>query len=147
MTLDMFNKQGVYMTKAIPEIQRYMTTSPLTVNGEQTLYFAKQLMQENNIRHLPVLEGGKVIGIISERDIDYIQNFKDVDVEVEKIEDAMTESPVMVEASAHLDEVCKVMATDKIGSVLVQDNKKLVGIFTWIDALNAMNNLMHTRLK
>lgn len=135
------------MTKAIPEIQRYMTTSPLTVNGEQTLYFAKQLMQENKIRHLPVLEDGKIVGIISERDIDYIQNFKDVDMEVEKVEDAMTESPVIVEASAHLDEVCEVMASDKIGSVLVQDNKKLVGIFTWIDALNAMSNLMHTRLK
>ena len=135
------------MTKAIPEIQRYMTTSPLTVNGEQTLYFAKQLMRENKIRHLPVLEGGKIIGIISERDIDYIQHFKDVDMEVEKVEDAMTEGPVIVEASAHLDEVCEVMAADKIGSVLVQDNKKLVGIFTWIDALNAMSNLMHTRLK
>lgn len=147
MILDMVNQQGVYMTKAIPEIQRYMTTSPLTVNGEQTLYFAKQLMLENKIRHLPVLEGGKIVGIISERDIDYIQNFKDVDMEVEKVEDAMTESPVIVEASAHLDEVCEVMASDKIGSVLVQDNKKLVGIFTWIDALNAMSNLMHTRLK
>lgn len=135
------------MTKAIPEIQKYMTADPSTINGEQTLYFAKQIMLAKNIRHLPVLDGGKIVGIISERDINFIQNFKGVDIEVEKVQDAMTESPYIVEAHTHLDEVCEVMAADKIGSVLVQDNKKLVGIFTWIDALKAMSSLMHTRLK
>ena len=135
------------MTKAIPTIQRYMTTSPLTVNCEQTLMFAKQIMIDNKIRHLPVLSGGNLVGIIFERDIDFVQNFKDVNIEVEKIESAMTEGPYSVDASTHLDEVCLKMAADKIGSVLVQDNKKLVGIFTWIDALNAMGELMQTRLK
>ena len=135
------------MTKAIPAIHRYMTTTPLTVNCEQSLMFAKQVMIDNKIRHLPVLNGGKIVGIISERDIDFVQNFKDVNLEIEKIEGAMTEDPYIVEASAHLDEVCERMAADKIGSVLVIDNKKLVGIFTWIDALRAMSELMQTRLK
>lgn len=135
------------MTKPIPTIQRYMTTTPLTVNSEQSLIFAKQIMIDNNIRHLPVLNGGKLVGIITERDIDFIQNFKDLNLEIEKVEAAMTEGPYIVEASTHLDEVCSKMASDKIGSVLVQDNKKLVGIFTWIDALNAMSELMQTRLK
>lgn len=135
------------MTKAIPNIQRYMTTTPLTVNSEQTLMFAKQIMLDNNIRHLPVLNGGTIVGVISERDINFIQNFKDMNIEVEKVKAAMTESPCVVEASSHLDEVCSMMASDKIGSVLIQDNKKLVGIFTWIDALKAMSELMHTRLK
>lgn len=135
------------MTKAIPNIQRYMTTTPLTVNSEQSLMFAKQIMLDNKIRHLPVLNGGRLVGIISERDIVFIQNFKGVDLELEKVEGAMTEGPCTVETSAHLDEVCDMMASEKIGSVLVQDNKKLVGIFTWIDALRAMSELMHTRLK
>lgn len=135
------------MTKAIPQIQRYMTTTPITVNGEQTLIFAKKTMKENGIRHLPVLEGGKLVGIISERDIDYIQNLKGVDLEIEKIENAMSESPYAVDTNTPLDEICKIMAADKIGSVLVTDNNKLVGIFTWIDALNAMSSLMATRLK
>jgi acetoin utilization protein AcuB len=135
------------MTKAIPGIYKFMTASPLTVNCDQSLEFAKDLMKKNHIRHLPVLDGGALVGLISERDIDFIMNFKGVKLDAEKVSDAMTTEPYSVEADTHLDDVCKVMATDKIGSVLVKDNKKLVGIFTWIDALNAMSELMHTRLK
>ncbi|MBC7714722.1 MAG: CBS domain-containing protein [Rhizobacter sp.] len=134
------------MTKAIPQVQRFMSTSPLTINSELTLLHAKQYMQEHNIRHLPVLEEGKIVGIISEKDIDYIQGFRGVDLKLEKVSNAMSTDPYIVEAGSHLDEICKHMAHNKLGSVLVQDNKKLVGIFTWVDALSAMSELLHTRL-
>jgi len=135
------------MTKAIPQIQRFMSTNPLTINGESSLMQAKSFMIEHKIRHLPVMDKGQTVGIISEKDIDFIQSFKGVDLKTESISNAMTSSPYIVEANSHLDEVCKYMATNKIGSVLVQDNKKLVGIFTWVDALNAMDELLHSRLK
>lgn len=135
------------MGKAIPQIQKYMTTTPITINSEQTLQYAKNVMRENHIRHLPVLEGGNLVGIISERDIDFMLNLKGVKLESERVTSAMTTNPYVVSAEAHLDEVCDVMANNKIGSVLVQDNKKLIGIFTWIDALGAMTTLMQTRLK
>lgn len=134
------------MTKAIPQIQKFMSNSPLTINCDLTLLHAKEFMQKHHIRHLPVLEGGALVGIISERDIDFLKGFEGVELKNEKISNAMTLEPCIVEASTHLDEVCKIMAQGKIGSVLVQDNKKLVGIFTWVDALNAMSELLHTRL-
>lgn len=134
------------MTKSIPQVQRFMSTSPLTINGDLTLLQAKHFMKEHSIRHLPVLEGGHLVGVISEKDIDYIQGFKGVDIKLEKVSNAMTSDPYVVEANAHLDEICKEMARKKIGSALVQDNKKIVGIFTWVDALNAMSELLHTRL-
>lgn len=134
------------MSKAIPQIQRFMSTTPLTINSDLTLLHAKQFMQEHQIRHLPVLEAGHIVGIISEKDIDYIQGFRGVDLKLEKVQNAMSLEPYTVEADAHLDEVCEYMARNKLGSVLVQDNKKLVGIFTWVDALSAMNTLLHTRL-
>ena len=135
------------MTKSIPAIYKFMSSSPLTVNSDKTLEFAKEMMNKNHIRHLPVLDGGEIVGLISERDIDFIMNYQGASLAQSKVSDAMTSDPYSVEAQAHLDDVCKVMASDKIGSVLVKDNKKLVGIFTWIDALNAMSELMHTRLK
>lgn len=135
------------MTKKVPQIQRYMTTTPVTIGRKESLQMAKNLMVELNIRHLPVVEGESILGVISERDIDFIQGLRGVDLERETVQDAMTAHPYIVSAETDLDEVCDVMASQKIGSVLVEDNKKLIGIFTWIDALNAMTNLMQTRLK
>ena len=74
-------------------------------------------------------------------------SFKGVDLKHEKVSEAMTTEPVMVDAETLLDEICREMAEKKIGSVLVQDNHKLVGIFTWVDALKAMDELLRTRLK
>ncbi|NOT79787.1 MAG: CBS domain-containing protein [Bacteriovoracaceae bacterium] len=135
------------MTKAIPQIQKFMTTCPLTVNSDQTLKFAKSMMKEHSIRHLPVLDDGALVGMITERDIDYITSLSGVNVETEKVSQAMTQELCKVNPETALGEVCKLMASEKIGSVLVEDNKKLVGIFTWIDALKAMDELMVSRLK
>lgn len=135
------------MTKPIPQINKFMTTSPHTIGSDQTLEQAKKIMHEFSIRHLPVLNAGKVVGIISEKDINFLSSFKEIDLQKEKVEQAMTLDPFMVNADTLLDGICMEMAEKKIGSVLVKDNNKLVGIFTWIDALRAMNELFQTRLK
>lgn len=135
------------MTKPIPSIHKYMTTTPHTIGDDQTLAQANQIMREYSIRHLPVLHGGKIVGIISDRDISMMASFKGVDLNKEKIDQAMTTEPVVVSADTPLDEICRDMADRKIGSVLVEDNHKLVGIFTWVDALQAMDELFRTRLK
>lgn len=135
------------MTKAVPTIQKYMTTTPHTIGADQTLAHAKKLMHDYTIRHLPVLNAGKVVGIITDRDINFMGSFKGVDINIEKIDQAMTTEPVVVSASTPLDEVCRDMADKKIGSILIEDNHKLVGIFTWVDALQAMDDLLKTRLK
>jgi acetoin utilization protein AcuB len=135
------------MTKPIPTIQKFMTTTPFTVNGEQSLTEAAKLMDGHSIRHLPVVNDGKIVGIISESDLRMMLTFKGADFTQEKVKQAMTFSPIIVNIEAKLDEVCIQMAEKKIGSVLIQDNHKLVGIFTWIDALKAMDELMKTRLK
>ncbi len=135
------------MTKAIPTIQKFMTTAPITIGYDQTLAQAKKVMKDLSIRHLPVLKMGKVVGIITERDVSFLESFHGVDVNTEKVDQAMSEDPIMVQADALLDGVCSEMAEKKIGSVLIQDNHKLVGIFTWVDALKAMDTLLKTRLK
>lgn len=132
--------------KSIPTIEKYMTTTPHTIGADQTLAKAETMMNEFRIRHLPVLEGGKLVGILSDRDLKMVESFKDVDAEKVKISEAFRDEVYMVSPKAPLSEVCAEMSLHKYGSVLVMDNHKLVGIFTWVDALRAFNELLNTRL-
>ncbi|HEX7673116.1 MAG TPA: CBS domain-containing protein [Bdellovibrio sp.] len=133
--------------KAIPTIEKYMTTTPRTISADISLAKAEKVMNELQVRHLPVLEGGRLVGILSDRDIKLVESFKDVNPEKVAVREAFTEEPYTVSPKASLSEVCSEMAAHKYGSVLVTDNHKLVGIFTWVDALDAMRELLETRLK
>ncbi len=134
------------MSKTIPTIQKYMTTSPHSVTAEETLAKASEMMKTLKIRHLPVLEGTQLKGIISDRDILVMESFKDVDLQRQQVNDCAVEQVFTVTPDAQLDEVCDRMAENKFGCAVVMDNHKLVGIFTWIDALRAMSELLKTRL-
>ncbi len=133
--------------KSVPTIQKYMTMIPHTIGADQTLAKAEKMMNEFHIRHLPVLQDGELVGILSDRDIKLVESFKDVDPEKVKVDEAYTPDPYITSPSANLEEVCAEMATHRYGCVLVCDNKKLVGIFTWVDALKALDKLLATRLK
>jgi acetoin utilization protein AcuB len=142
------NRRKKTMSKTIPSIKKYMTPMPHTIGPDQSIAFAKKTMRDLNVRHLPVRSGGKLIGILSERDIDLLASFKDIDLDHAQVKDAMTFDPYVANPDTLLDEVCIRMAEKKIGSALIaQDNGTLVGIFTYIDALRAISELFFTRLK
>jgi acetoin utilization protein AcuB len=133
--------------KSIPSVSKYMTTLPHTIGVEQNLSKAEKMMSEYRVRHLPVLSGGKLVGIITDRDVKLAESFKDVDPEKLKVDAAYTPDPYIISPMSLLSDVCAEMALKKYGCALVCDNQKLVGIFTWVDALNAFNELLETRLK
>lgn len=133
--------------KSVPAISKYMTTLPHTIGSDQSLAKAEKMMSELRVRHLPVLNAGKLVGILSDRDIRLVETFRDVDPEKVSVDEAFTPDPYITSPTASLAEVCAEMAAHKYGCALVCDNKKLVGIFTWVDALSAMNELLSTRLK
>lgn len=135
------------MTKPIPPVQKYMTTTPLSIEKDASLLEAATLMQKNHIRHLPVVYQGKVEGILSSTDVQLIRGLKNVDIEKLKVYDCFTPNPYTVHPETLLDEVLGEMAEKKYGCVIVEDKGKPVGIFTWIDALMATKNLLETRLK
>ncbi len=135
------------MSKPIPHIEKYMTTNPKFVEKDQSLYEAGTYMQKEGFRHLPVLYQGKIEGVLSMTDVTLVTAMKDTDISKMKVYDAFTPNPRIVRPDTLVDEVCRIMAADKIGSVVVEDNGHLVGIFTWIDALHAMDELLHTRMK
>jgi acetoin utilization protein AcuB len=132
--------------KRIPEISRYMTTNPHSIGSDQPLSRAIELMKEYRIRHLPVLQGGKLRGIISDRDIKFAMSFKGVEASKTLIEDIACEEVYSAHPNTPLDEVLKKMSQNRLGSAVVTDNGKLVGIFTAVDAIRTFDEFLETKL-
>lgn len=124
-------------------IRDYMTPAPFTIGVDQPLAAAGELMRAHHIRHLPVLRGGRLVGLVSERDVQLISSLaKPGDLTVE---DAMTELIYAVSPDATIAEVTAEMAAHKYGSALVTQGGRVVGIFTTIDALHALSDALSTQ--
>src|SRR5690606_26620879 len=111
------------MSKSIPTIETYMTTLPHSIGDEQTLSKASQIMKERNIRHLPVLRGGKLLGILTDRDVHLIESLGGANAETLPVSEAMTEEPFTVSPDAALSEVAEEMAANKYGSAVVRSEE------------------------
>ena len=123
-----------------------MTTTPHSIGGDQTLAKAVELMSEYKIRHLPVLTGGRLEGILSDRDVKFAMSFKDVDPKTTLVSDISCEEVYSAYPNTPLDEVLSNMSKSRLGSAVVTDNGKLVGIFTAVDAIRTFNEMLETKL-
>lgn len=134
------------MTKAIPQIQKYMTTTPHSIGADQPLKTAIEMMKKYSVRHLPVLKGGNLVGILSDRDVKLAQGLRGFDPETTRVDDISTEEVYITEPNAPLNEVVGRMAEKRIGSAIIVQNHKLVGIFTSTDAMRVLGEVFNTRL-
>jgi acetoin utilization protein AcuB len=132
--------------RSIPKIQAYMTTSPHTIGADQTLAHAHEVMRQHRLRHLPVLAARRLVGLVSDGDLNMVETLRDVDPTRVRVEEAMTQEVYSVTPDAPLDEVVKEMARHKYGSAVVVDNGHVVGIFTTVDACRAFADMLHTHL-
>lgn len=119
-------------------IKDYMTKSPHSIGADQTVGFARSLMRDHGIRHLPVLQGGKLVGILSDRDVYWIETLKEEEGDKLLVEEAMSPMPYAVAPDAPLAEVAREMAHHKYGSAVVMEGDKITGVFTTTDALSAL---------
>lgn len=133
------------MPKTIPAIERYMTKSPYSIGTHEPLAKAHALMHEHGIRHLPVLHGAELVGVVSDRDLHLVESLTEVDTGKVTVEEAMTTIVYAVAPSTPLDEVVDTMTTKKCGSAVVMEGGKVVGIFTTIDLCKAFAEHLHGR--
>lgn len=125
-------------------IQKYMTRGPQTIGQEQTLDVAHSVMRQHGVRHLPVLEAGKLVGVLSQRDLHLVETLRDVNPATTTVDEAMTSDVYITGPDAPLDEVASQMAEHKYGSAVIVERGKVVGMFTTVDALNALATLAKT---
>jgi acetoin utilization protein AcuB len=133
------------MNKKMPVIRAHMTRSPHSIGRDQPLARAHAMMRAHKIRHLPVLDGGTLVGLLSERDLHLLETLRDVDPENVSVDEAMSPVVYAVGPDTPLDEVLEAMATHKYGCAVVFEHEHVVGIFTTSDVCRAFLELLRAR--
>jgi acetoin utilization protein AcuB len=129
--------------KARPaRIGEHMTEAPHSIGADQSLAVAHQMMRAHGIRHLPVLRAGKLVGVVSQRDLYLVETLRDVDPTSASVEEAMTQDAYAVARTTPLARVARTMADKKIGCAIVMEDGEVVGIFTAVDALRALARVL-----
>lgn len=121
-----------------------MSASPITVGSEDSLQAALDLLHRRNIRELPVVDNGRLIGIVTDRDLREIapsypifRSEQEIRSYMEnlKVAAAMTVDPIVVRPETPIVEAAKLLKTYRIGSLPVVEDGKLVGIISVTDLL------------
>jgi acetoin utilization protein AcuB len=99
-------------------------------------------MLDHHVRHLPVLDGGRIVGLLSERDLFLVESLPGVNPTDVRVEEAMVEDVFTVGPDAPIGEVVQTMIERKLGSTVVTEGEQVVGVFTTIDALQALHELL-----
>jgi acetoin utilization protein AcuB len=124
-------------------ILSFMTPLPLSIERSQSLAAAHALMRQHRLRHLPVVAGSTLVGLLSMDDMHLLETLPGVDAREAKVEEAMTPKPLVVQTDAPLECVAAEMAQRKLDAAVVVDGGRLVGVFTSTDAFRALAQICH----
>ena len=124
------------------QVGEFMTLAPHTIGDDQTLTEGHRLLRELEVRHLPVLHGGKLVGLLSQRDLDFLGALGNVDPEHTPVSEAMSSDTYAVGPHETLRHVAAEMADHHYGTAVVVDHGRVIGIFTTVDALGALSTLL-----
>jgi CBS domain-containing protein len=126
-------------------ISSIMTRDLVTLNLNDSLYSAEKRMKVNHIRHMPVVDGDELIGLVSLSDLQRVsfidayskEGTEDTPVyNMLSIRDLMIKNPLTASPKTTILEVSKLLASKEFHSLPVVDDGKLVGIITTTDLLH-----------
>lgn len=123
-------------------VDEFTTPSPVTASPSAGVEELRLKMQEGGFRHLPIVDQGKVVGLVSQRDLNLLEGLGQLSQQV-SAGDFMKKEVLVVESGSPLEEVAFKMSEMKVGSAIVCDeSEEFIGIFTSTDALNALIEIM-----
>ncbi len=127
-----------------------MTGNPITITPDTPILQALEIMTRRKVRHLPVVQDSKLVGLVTERGLLQVSpspattlSMHELNYVLAKVtvREALVKDPISAPPEMPLEEAAKIMREHKIGSLLVVDRGKLVGIVTQTDMIEALAKL------
>ena len=132
-------------------VSRYMTQKLITTSPEVSAKEAFFLMRNHEVRHIPVVDGGELVGIISDRDLRRPRWAEHVDDwtlyyqldDEHRVADVMTLNPETVRASDDIQKAVRIFQDRRFGALpVLNKDGELVGILSAVDLLEALGELL-----
>ena len=134
-------------------VQDVMSSNPVTVAPDASVAEVWDLMREHAIRHIPVLDRGALVGMLSDRDLAHFDIVRLLDAEgadalrralATPVAKVMSSDVVDVSPDAELGEVVDLLVDNRIGAVPVvrPESQELIGIVSYIDVLEGIRDLL-----
>jgi acetoin utilization protein AcuB len=123
-------------------VRDYMSVNPITIGPEDSVGDALQLLESHAIRRLPVVFQGRIVGLVTNLDLLKASPSPATSLSIHeinylypkiKIKDVMTKDPITIRPDMVIEEAAVVMRENKIGTLLVQQQGKLIGLITESD--------------
>lgn len=130
--------------EATVTVRDLMARDPATLGRNETLDLAESIMNLGRIRHMPVVDDGKIVGIVSQRDLfrsalitalGFGRKTTSALIKTITIKEIMTKHVITISPEASLKEAARVMIDKKIGCLPVVEDQKLIGLLTETDIL------------
>jgi CBS domain-containing membrane protein len=131
----------------IPTIRDLMAQNPATLDRNETLDIPDTIMNLGRIRHMPVVEDGRVVGILSQRDLfrsalivalGFGRKTTSALIKTIRVKEVMTKPAITITADAAVSDAARLMIEKKIGCLPVVENERLIGLITETDILRSV---------
>lgn len=132
-------------------VRDWMSSNPVVVSPDEAIPEAHKLMTDSNVRRLPVIDDGKLIGIITRGDVLEAGPSDAISLSIFElnyliarltVKEVMTKDVITVGRDTKLHDVAKIMLENKIGGLPVMDGDDVVGIITESDVFRAVMEIM-----
>jgi len=129
---------------AASTVRDIMAQNPATLDRNETLDLAESIMNLGRIRHMPVVDDGKIVGILSQRDLfrsalittlGFSRKVTGTLIKTIKIKEVMTEKVITISPDANIKDAARQMMDKKIGCLPVVEGDRLIGLVTETDML------------
>ena len=135
---------------SVPRVKDWMVPHPITIGSKATVAEAEALLEAHRIRHLPVMEGDRLVGMITDRDVRLASmprprkepSHQDALLQLVRVEQVMTPDPATASPDMPVAEAAWLMLEHRYGGLPVVADGRLVGIITQGDLLKALMPLL-----